>query len=143
MKENRKMRTKRFVYVLFTLIVGVVGGTVALGKVPQIKTGVTEVVVPVSVKDRNGRLVTSLKGEDFTITEDGKRQTLSQFSTDEAPLSAVVLIDTGMGGDSLRSLSETWPLLSQAFHTSDEVATYRFDHIVMKLGDFTNDPAAV
>ncbi len=129
--------------MLVVLLTVVIGAAVALAKAPQIKTSVTEHRVAVSVKDAQGRLVTALKGDDFTILEDGKRQSLTQFSNDAAPLSAVILIDTEMAGDVLRSVATTWPMLSQAFNPSDEVATYRFDHFVTKLGDFASDRVAI
>jgi VWFA-related protein len=127
------------------LIAGIlIGGLIlALHAAPQIRVSVHEVLVPVAVKDSSGGLVTNLEAEDFIVLEDHKRQTLTQFSTDPAPLSVVVLIDTEMGGNTLRTLSKTWGVLSKAFSPQDEVSTYRFDHFVTKLVDFTNDPKLI
>src|SRR5271154_4843358 len=61
-----------------------------------IKVNVHEVIVPVAVKEANGGLVPNLEQEDFTVFEDKRKQTISQFSSEAEPLSVVVLIDTEM-----------------------------------------------
>jgi VWFA-related protein len=111
-----------------------------LGQDFQLRTKVDLVVVPISVRDGSGSLVPNLKQDDFTIQEDGKPQTISNFSTDPQPLSAVILIDTGMGGGELRRLNLVVGTLFSQFKEADEVAAYRYDHLVTKLSDFTNNP---
>jgi len=56
----------------------------------------TEVVnVLFTAQDRNRRLLTSLKKEDVSILEDGKRQEIADFSRQvDLPLSLAILIDT-------------------------------------------------
>jgi VWFA-related protein len=109
----------------------------------QLHTKVDLVVVPVSVRDRDGGLVTSLTKEDFTILEDGKPQTTSGLSTDPQPLSAVIIVDTGMSGSALHRFTPQIAALISNFKESDEVAAYRFDHFVTKLSDFTNNLQAL
>ena len=109
----------------------------------QLHTKVDLVVVPVSATDRSGSLMTSLTRDDFTILEDGKPQTIADFSTDPQPLSAVVIVDTGMGGTELQRLTPLFTTLTRQFKPSDEVATYRYDHFVTKLSDFTNNPQTI
>jgi VWFA-related protein len=109
----------------------------------QLKTKVDLVVVPVSARDRNGSLVTSLAQDDFTILEDGKPQTVASFSNDPQPLSAVLVVDTGMSGSELHRLTPLIATLSHEFQQTDEVAVYRYDHLVTKLADFTNNQLAV
>jgi hypothetical protein len=55
----------------------------------------------VSVRDQSGALVHNLKQDDFTVLEDRKPQTITNFSTEPQPLSAAITIDTGMTGASL------------------------------------------
>jgi VWFA-related protein len=113
-------------------------------KVPvDIKTRVDLVPVPVSARDRNGSLVTSLEKDDFTILEDGKPQSIASFSNDPQPLSAVLVVDTGMSGSELHRLTPLIGTLSHEFQEADEVAVYRYDHLVTKLVDFTNNQLAV
>ena len=104
-----------------------------------IRADVDLVVVPTSVKDADGHLVYDLKQEDFSIFEDGRRQQITQFSIDPAPLSAVVLIDTGIGGTALRRFSAAITALSYSFIPIDEVEAYRYQKYVAKLSDFSSD----
>ena len=53
------------------------------------------VQIPVMVKDSNGRRVDGLLPKDFTVLENGKKQTLTYFSSDPFELSVAVLLDTG------------------------------------------------
>src|SRR5207237_6918857 len=76
---------------------------------------------------------------DFTILEDTVPQTISNFSDDPQPLSAAVIVDTGMGGITLRRLTPLFIALASGFSEFDEMASFRYDHLVFQLTDFTND----
>jgi len=128
------------VTVLSCIAVLLLGSALFFGQDFQLHTKVDLVVVPVSVRDGNGSLVSNLVQDDFTVLEDGKQQIVSNFSTDPQPLSAAIIIDTAMGGSELRRLSLVAGTLMREFKESDEVATYRYDHFVTKLSDFTNNP---
>src|SRR2546425_1154171 len=110
-----------------------------LGQRDTLRADVDLVVVPTSVKDADGRFVYDLKHEDFSIFEDGRRQQIQQFSIDPAPLSAVVLVDTGIGGTALRRFSAAIVALSSAFIPMDEVEAYRYQKYVSKLSGFSGD----
>src|SRR4051812_16377556 len=61
-----------------------------------IKTDVDLITVDALVLQKNtSRVVGSLKQEDFLVSEDGSRQTITHFSQDNLPLSVVLLIDRG------------------------------------------------
>ena len=109
----------------------------------QIRTRVDLVVVPVTVKASGGKLVSGLLKDDFIVLEDGERQTITNFTMDPVPLSAAILVDTGLSADSLAQIQQTFPALAGAFSQFDEVAVYRFDKDVVKLIDFTKDQEAV
>jgi VWFA-related protein len=54
-----------------------------------------EVVVPVTVRDKKGALVTDLKQSDFTLTEDGRPQSIKSFSREtNLPFRLGLLVDT-------------------------------------------------
>ena len=59
----------------------------------RIRTTVSLVVVPVTVKTHSGELVTDLQQNDFRIFEDGIEQPIADFSVEAFPLSAAILID--------------------------------------------------
>ena len=109
----------------------------------RIRAKVDLVVVPVTVKGNGDRLITSLTKDDFIILEDGRRQTISNFSIDSVPLSAAVIVHTGLAADSLSKIQESFTALAGAFSEFDEVAVYRYDKFVTKILDFSKDLTTV
>src|SRR5450432_1050962 len=74
----------------------------------KIKIDTNQVVVPVMVKDDAGRLVNGLLSRDFSVFEDGKKQTLNFFTTDPFALSAAVIFDTGMPDAAVQKVLQTF-----------------------------------
>lgn len=112
---------------------------------------VEEVLVPFSVMD-DGRFVPGLEASDFIVVEDGRTQVIEDFTSDPVPLSAVLMIDSGLTSVSFRALAESREALIKAFNLTeqhralgfaDEVAVYRYDNRVTLLQDFTEDEDAV
>ncbi len=55
----------------------------------------TELVdVPLSVTDKSGRPITNLTRKNFVVYEDGKLQTVEQFTTVSAPFEVALILDT-------------------------------------------------
>src|SRR3989441_4794295 len=68
-----------------------------------LRTETSLVQLNVGVVDRQGRAVTSLSRNDFTVYEDGVKQPIQSFEPTEAPFSLVVLLDmTGSDRKSTR-----------------------------------------
>jgi VWFA-related protein len=105
----------------------------------QVRTKVDLVVVPTAVRDGKGKLVPGLTQKDFTIFEDNVPQTISNFSADPQPLSAAIVMDTGMGGIAMRRVVPLFISITDGFSEFDEMASFRYDHFVFQLSDFTND----
>jgi VWFA-related protein len=105
----------------------------------QLRSRVELVEVTVTAKGKNGRLAADLTEKDFTITEAGKKQTITSFSVDPVPISAAVLIDTGISASALTEVKNAFPALIGALADDDEIAVYSFDKHVEKLMDFSND----
>src|SRR5688500_147929 len=61
------------------------------GEVISFRT--TEVLLPVTVRDRAGKLVTTLRRDDFRVFEDGQEQPLSDLALREAPVDVVLMVD--------------------------------------------------
>jgi len=121
--------------------------TVPAGSVPRdadtgedvgftIKTITNLVLVPVMVKDNDGRLVGGLESKDFSVLENGQRQPLKFFTSDPFSLSAAVIIDTGMPDVGLKKVQETLSALQGAFSQFDEVAIYTYSSTVGRVSDF-------
>lgn len=104
-----------------------------------IRAQVNLVVVPVTVKDSSGELVSDLRDDEFRVLEDGVEQKIAFFSTDAFPLSAVVLLDDGLKAKTSRLVKPTLVAVAGAFGESDEVAVGRFDAYYTPLLDFTKD----
>ena len=64
---------------------------------PPVFRGAREtVLVPATVFDRYGDLVTTLGRDDFAVRDDGKVQEITNFSSGLQPITAAVLVDTSL-----------------------------------------------
>ena len=129
--QRYRQAARRFAFLLLFLLVL----TGSSAQEVQIRSRVELVVVPVyGQRSRTGQLATGLTQDDFTITEAGKKQTITSFSIDPVPISAAVLIDTGHFGNCADPASRIrFPALIGGFSDDDEIAVYRFDKYVEKL----------
>jgi VWFA-related protein len=111
------------------------GGT-SNEEVFKISSNVNQVIVPVMVKDNNGRMVNGLLSRDFVIFEDGKKQNLNFFTTDPFALSVAILFDVGMPDVAVQKVNQTFNALEGAFSQFDEVSLYTYSSSVSKAADF-------
>jgi VWFA-related protein len=113
-----------------------------------LKIQAREVVLPVTVRDKHGALVTSLKISDFTLTEDGRPQTIKSFTRESnLPFRLGLLVDTSRSVssalDNERKAAEKFvdqmlPADPKSATQKDEAFLIHFDHEVELLEDFTN-----
>jgi VWFA-related protein len=103
----------------------------------KIVTRVNYVIVPVTVKDTSGHLVDGLRPKDFTVLEDGKKQELKLFVVDPLPLSAAIILDTGMPDVALQKVAQTYTALAGSFSPYDEVSLYTYSSTVSQVSDFS------
>ena len=61
---------------------------------PQFRVGVQTVPIYATVTDREGRLVPDLTRDQFEVYDNGKLQTITNFTADVQPLTVVVMLDT-------------------------------------------------
>lgn len=95
------------------------------------------VQVPVMVKDSDGRRVEGLTHKDFTVLENGKKQTLTFFTSDPFELSVAIVLDTGMPDVTLQKVNQTFGALVGSFSPYDEFALYTYSSTVSQVMDFT------
>jgi VWFA-related protein len=80
------------------LIAALMSATAVAGAQSQegfrFRSGVDLVNVTATVTDDDGRFVSGLRREDFTVYEDGKPQDVSHFSSDRVPVSLGLVLDT-------------------------------------------------
>ena len=85
------------------------------------------VSVPAVVTDRNGRPLAGLKLENFTVLEDGKPQTLTNFATTETPFEIALLLDTsGSTREDLGLIRDAANAFIAALRPGDRVAIIAF-----------------
>jgi VWFA-related protein len=118
----------------------------AIAKVGDIiKTDVDLVTIDALVLQKNtARVVGNLKQEDFLVSEDGNKQTITHFSQDNLPLSVVLLIDRGGCLDPFqtevrRAAKDALSRLKPA----DEVAVMTYHDTVELRQEFTRDRRSV
>lgn len=117
------------------------GGATASGPESQeqlftLTRNVNQVIVPVMVKDNDGRLVAGLFPRNFTVYEGGKKVALNFFTSDPPALSAAIVFDTGMEDVAVQKVLQTLPALEGAFSQFDEVSLYTYSSSVSKVQDF-------
>jgi VWFA-related protein len=117
--------------------------------VATLKIQAREVVLPVTVRDKKGALVTSLKIGDFTLTEDSRPQTIKSFTRESnLPFRLGLLVDTSRSvsgameeerkaaGKFVDQMLPADPKAADA--KKDQAFLVHFDREVELLEDFTN-----
>jgi Ca-activated chloride channel family protein len=97
------------------------------------------VVVPVTVKDRNGNLVADLQKDEFRIFEDGIEQTITAFRSEAVPLSMVVLIDNDLKQKDADQVEPSLRAIVGGMSTNDEAYVCRFDQYFHEGAGFIKD----
>ena len=105
---------------------------------------VKEVVVPVTVMDRDGEIVNGLKPYQFHVTDNGKEQDI-HLDVSYEPISLVVAIQANASVDGILPQIRKIPELLSQFVVGDqgEAAIVCFDHRFQVLQPFTNDSTKI
>jgi len=104
-----------------------------------IRSVVTSVVVPVTVKNSQGQLVADLRKEDFRVFADNVEQKILQFTSDPFPLSAVILIDDDLPQKQADQVQKSLATISAGFGPRDEAALVTYSEYPTTLVDFSSD----
>jgi VWFA-related protein len=105
-----------------------------------------EVILPVTVRDKHGALITTLQKTDFTLTEDGRPQVIKGFSHDtNLPFRIGLLVDTSRSMSNVIQQVRTSTgkfidlmLPAPPAPSKDQAFLLHFDSEVELLQDFTN-----
>jgi VWFA-related protein len=113
-----------------------------------LKVQAREVLLPVTVRDKHGALVTTLTASDFSLTEDTRPETIKSFSRQSSlPFLLGLLVDTSRNVESAieseRKAAEKFvdsmlPADPKDTKQGDEAFLIHFDREVELLEDFTN-----
>jgi VWFA-related protein len=104
-----------------------------------ISVNTTEVLLPVTVRDRAGLLVSNLTRKDFRVFEDGVEQPLSDLSLRQVPVDVALIVDasSSVAGnlDDFRNAAEGF---ASHLAVDDRVSLIQFDDRVVLLQDWTS-----
>ncbi|HEV1995702.1 MAG TPA: VWA domain-containing protein [Candidatus Acidoferrum sp.] len=109
---------------------------------PVIKSQVNLVNLFATVRDKNKRIVPTLKQEDFRIAEDNQDQKIAFFSREVAlPITLALLLDTsGSEQDMLSAIQDAGSqFIARIIRKGDEALVMSFDANVDLLSDFTDE----
>src|SRR5262245_3211037 len=105
-----------------------------------IKIDTNLVSVPVVVRDRQGRYVPGLEVEDFTLYQDGVKQTISFFGAEEEPLNVALLLDSSRSAiDAMEQIRDAAQDFIRLLRPADRAMVVSFDHSARVLSPLTSD----
>jgi Ca-activated chloride channel homolog len=103
-----------------------------------ISVSTSEVMLPVTVRDAGGRLVTNLTRDDFRVFEDGREQPLSDLALRRVPADVVLMVDASSSAvanlDDFRRAVEGF---ASKLSPDDRISLIKFDDRVELLQDWT------
>jgi VWFA-related protein len=103
-----------------------------------ISVDTTEILLPVTVRDTTGKLVSNLTRNDFRVFEDSAQQPLSDLALRQVPVDAVLMVDssssTASNLDDFRRAAEGF---ASRLSTEDRISLIKFDDRVEVLQDWT------
>lgn len=109
---------------------------VSAGDVISVNT--TEVMIPITVRDSTGRLVSNLTKDDFKVFEDGSLQPLSDIALRQVPVDVALMVDSSSSVaanlDDFRKAAEGFAARLAA---DDRISLIKFDDRVELLLDWT------
>lgn len=108
------------------------------------KKSKTLINVPVVVSDREGHYISDLKKEDFSVFQDGVRQEIVSFATEEEPVSIALLLDTSQSTEKvLGKIKESAKDFIKLLNPQDKCLLATFDSQLSVLSQFTSDQPAL
>jgi Ca-activated chloride channel homolog len=111
---------------------------------PTLKANVDLVLVNVTVTDSEDRFVSSLQASDFSVLDGKHPQQIRYFSSEDAPMSVAVVLDTSR---SMRNNLEQARSAAMEFfrysNPQDEFAVVTFADAPRLQADFTDSPADI
>jgi len=108
------------------------------GEIIRVETNL--VTMPVSVLDRDGRFVSSLKQSDFQIFENNAEQKIEYFASVEQPFTVVLMIDVSPSTKfQIEEIQDAAIAFVNQLRRDDKVAVISFDERVRVLSSPTNN----
>jgi Ca-activated chloride channel homolog len=103
-----------------------------------IKVETTEVMLPVTVRDANGRLVNDLTRDAFRVFEDNQEQPLRDLALRQVPVDAILMVDTSSStARNLEDFRRAAEGFADRLGPDDRISLVKFDDSVQLLQDWT------
>ena len=103
-----------------------------------VKINSSEVLLPVTVRDPSGQLVSDLSRKDFRVFEDGREQPLSDLSLRQAPVDVALLVDSSSSvAESFEDFRRAVGEFSGCLAADDRFSLVKFDDRVELLLDWS------
>jgi Ca-activated chloride channel homolog len=103
-----------------------------------VRINAAEVLLPVTVRDSSGALVTGLGRKDFKIFEDGREQPLSDISLRQVPVDVALLVDASSSvAESFEDFRRAAEEFAGRVSTEDRFCLVKFDDRVELLLDWS------
>jgi len=104
-----------------------------------IRVDVELVLIPVTITDPMNRLVTGLGKENFIVLDNGERQAIQQFSSEDTPISLGVIFDTsGSMANKIEKAREAVVKFFKTANPEDEFFLIAFNDKPVLKSDFTS-----
>ena len=114
------------------------GAEQSVGEDEVVKVESLEVLLPVTVRDASGALVSNLSPSDFRVFEDGKEQPLTELATRQVPADVALLIDSSSStAENFEDFRRAALEFASQLGEGDRVCLVKFDDRVELLQDWT------
>ena len=131
-------------FLLLASITGISAQQPPPGETPTFTSDTRRVVLPVTVADKSGKLVTDLPEKAFKVYENGVEQPIKYFKREDVPISLGLIIDNSGSMKEKRQKVETASIdLVKASNPMDEVFIVNFNDEAYLDVEFTNDIKAM
>jgi Ca-activated chloride channel family protein len=112
----------------------------ASGEEPTFRADTRLVILPISVADKSGKLITNLTQQSFKVFENGAEQPIKIFKREDVPVSMGIIIDNSGSMRDKRQKVETASIdLVKASNPRDEVFIVNFNDEAYLDVEMTND----
>ena len=136
-------------FAVASVLVSLVGPAWAQDPPPTVfRSSVDLVSMAAVVRDKRGKIVPSLRREDFEVLDSGKSRPILDLRTESAAPASVALLMDGSGSMKIGAANELSQRISGAILSSlnpsrDDAALYSFDTRLLSVQEFTHDLPSV
>lgn len=96
--------------------------------------------IPLTVSDKNGRKVSGLKKENFTVYQDSDKQDIELFLNEETPMNVAILLDTSYSTrEVLDKIQKAARDFVKILRPEDKALIVSFDSQTIFLSELTSD----